>query len=97
MITGAALLALGAFIGFSPFIYLIIRALGNEEWDSSNLLNLLRVLAHIALHPGDLAYMWYVRRDSGGVIRLQQKPFGYISGDEFSENYRVRPPKGAFK
>ena len=70
------------FIGFGAK-----RALSSPNWDSSNLTNWLRLLAHVFLHPEDFGRMYYV--DKEGVIG--KRPFYYIDKDELSEVVKTRP------
>lgn len=65
----------------SPAI-VFIRAKRDSHWDDSNIFNMYRVFAHIALHPGDLGEVFYVDG---------RKPFWYINEDEFSEVVDSRP------
>lgn len=60
-------------------IYLRARHSG---WDDSNFFNILRVLAHLMLHPSDFVTMQY---PDG------KKPFWYLTKDEFSEVVDSRP------
>ena len=46
--------------------------------------NIIRVFAHLATHPDDFAKMQY---EDG------QKPFWYLSGDEFTDIVKTRPNK----
>jgi len=64
-------------IGLISFPFLLfLRARRSKEWDDSNITNIFRVLAHIAVRPADFGRMKY----SNGI-----RPFWYISKDELSE------------
>jgi hypothetical protein len=55
---------------------IFLRARKSNRWDDSNLFNIYRVVAYLAIHPqrfGELRYL-------NGY-----QPFWYISKDEFSE------------
>lgn len=94
---------IGVVIGFSPFLYLIHRAIGSEGWDDTNILNVFRVLSHLAAHPEDFAKMWYIDidvyeflSDESSFVEQSDyyRPFEYIGKDEFSEVFpRSRPWK----
>lgn len=80
--------ALGFLLGLLAFIaYGAYRAVGSDGWDDSNILNWLRLLSHVVMHPEDFAKMWYV--DENGV--RTRRPFDYIDKDEFSEVVKSRP------
>jgi len=64
-----------------PFI-IFLRARNDDAWDDSNMLNIIRLVAHIAAHPSDFGRMYY--KDGS-------KPFWYINKDEFSEIVDTRP------
>ena len=64
-----------------PFI-LFLRARNDDAWDDSNMLNIIRLIAHIAAHPSDFSKMQY--KDGS-------KPFWYLDKDEFSEIVKTRP------
>lgn len=65
-------------------LLLFIRARRDTHWDNSNMTNMYRLIAHVAAHPSDFAYMQY----SDG-----RKPFWYIKCDELSDVVNVRPPE----
>jgi hypothetical protein len=82
---GNILLGIFLFVGFGAY-----RALRSDGWDDSNLLNWLRLLSHVFIHPEDFGQMYYVPEhlideieEYGGV----SKPFDYINKDEFAENF----------
>lgn len=56
----------------------------HSGWDDSNIFNVFRVIAHLALHPKDFTLMQY---PDG------KKPFWYLTKDEFSEIVDSRPNK----
>ena len=76
------------------------RALNSDGWDNSNALNWLRLLSHVYIHPEDFGRMYYLdqmSRDilaSGGVVDGKHftRPFAYIVGDEFSDNFPETRP-----
>lgn len=65
-------------------IVIFLRARKCDQWDSSNMTNILRVFSHLATHPDDFAKMQY---PDG------KKPFWYLSGDEFTDIVKTRPNK----
>ena len=79
MINGLIGLLLGVLL--TPLI-LFIRAKRDSSWDDSNIFNMYRLVAHIALHPSDFGKMFY--KDGS-------KPFDYINKDEFAEVVDSRP------
>jgi hypothetical protein len=79
MITSLILAGLSFVAGmFALLFYILLRMLRSDGWDRSNLLNALRLLSHVAIHPEDFQFLQY---PDG------RKPFGYIGKDEFSENF----------
>lgn len=72
VITGVVLL-----IGYGAY-----RALGSDGWDNSNILNWLRLLSHVFIHPEDFGEMYY-----DDVLKGKVKPFAYIKGDEFADHF----------
>lgn len=79
---------LGFFLGvFTLLGYMIWRMLRSDGWDDSNILNALRVISHVTIHPEDLAVMWYL--DPEG--HPSRRPFDYISKDEFEDIVQSRP------
>lgn len=92
---------LGLLLGLLTFIgYGAHRAVGSAGWDDSNILNWLRLLSHVVMHPEDFAHMYYLSGNDWYVVdgsgrRLPDKdyrPFDYISKDEFSENFPESRP-----
>jgi len=81
---GYFLLALSMFLlGMLSFpLILFLRARKDSHWDDSNMTNIIRLVAHIATHPGDFGKMQY---EDG------TKPFWYLNKDEFSEVVKTRP------
>ena len=67
--------------------YMLYRMMKNESWDDSNLLNALRLISHVTLHPHDFGKMWYV----SGEGKPLSRPFWYIDKDELSEVVKSRP------
>ena len=65
-------------------LFIFIRARRDSSWDDSNMLNIYRVIAHLATHPSDFGRMIY---PSG------MKPFWYINKDEITEIVKTRPEK----
>lgn len=85
-------LLLGAF---ALVTYFVVRMLRSDGWDKSNVLNALRLLWHILVHPEDFGQMYYISDQSylnlgynGGHLK---RPFWYVSKDEFSEVVATRP------
>lgn len=73
----------GLFIGlFLMPVIVFIRARRVGGWDSSNMTNILRVLAHLATHPDDFLKFEYPNG---------KKPFWYLNKDEFGEVVETRP------
>lgn len=80
-------------------LYMLKRMLGSDGWDKSNILNALRLLAHVLFHPEDFGKMYYLTPED--VMRLESssvygdnkltRPFWYVSEDELSEVVRTRP------
>jgi len=63
-------------------LILFLRARKDDNWDDSNMTNIIRLVAHIATHPGDFGKMQY---EDG------TKPFWYLDKDEFSDVVKTRP------
>lgn len=57
-------------------LILFLRARRSDRWDDSNLFNIYRVIAHLAIRPEDFGSMQY---EDG------TRPFWYINKDEFSQ------------
>ena len=64
---------LGCFL-FPALLFL--RARRSDRWDKSNIFNIYRVVAYLAIHPEKFGEL----TDANG-----EKPFWYISKDEFSD------------
>lgn len=75
-------LLLGVIIGVILVPIVIYLRGRNSGWDDSNIFNVFRVLAHLALHPADFTLMQY---EDG------KKPFWYLTDDELSEVVKTRP------
>jgi len=63
-------------------LIIFIRARRDDSWDDSNMMNIYRVVAHLATHPSDFGKMRY---EDG------KKPFWYINKDELSDVVDARP------
>ena len=63
-------------------IVIFLRARKCSQWDGSNMMNIFRVIAHLATHPDDFAKFQY---EDGS------KPFWYLLGDEFADVVKTRP------
>ena len=63
-------------------IVIFLRARKCDQWDGSNMMNIFRVIAHLAAHPDDFAEFQY---PDGS------KPFWYLGGDEFADIVKSRP------
>ena len=57
-------------------LFLFLRARRDKAWDKSNVFNIYRVIAYLAVHPSKFGEL----RDENGDY-----PFWYISKDEFSD------------
>lgn len=55
---------------------LFLRARRSDKWDRSNIFNIYRVIAYLAIHPEKFGEL----RDNEG-----NQPFWYITEDEFSD------------
>jgi len=74
------------FVGFGAW-----RALRSDGWDDSNLLNWLRLLSQVFIHPEDFVRMYYVY--GMGLIddsRIE-RAFPYLGKDEFEGVVKSRP------
>jgi hypothetical protein len=63
-------------------IVIFLRTRKCDQWDHSNMMNIFRVIAHLATHPDDFAKFQY---PDGS------KPFWYLGGDEFADIVKSRP------
>ncbi len=63
-------------------IVIFLRARKCDQWDSSNITNIFRVIAHLAAHPDDFAKFRY---EDG------KRPFWYLDSDEFADIVKSRP------
>lgn len=82
----------GFFMGVTALLsYLVIRMLGSDGWDRSNITNALRLLSHVAMHPEDFVHMYYVEWVVEGTHINRRKAFPYLGKDELSEVVQTRP------
>ena len=95
VLAGLSFLA-GAFCFFG---YMIWRMMRNDGWtgDDSNINNAQRILSHVVLHTEDFSKMYYLT-DNQVVDILDafpdwelQRPFWYVTEDEFEGVVRTRP------
>ncbi|AKT91671.1 hypothetical protein [Campylobacter gracilis] len=63
-------------------IVIFLRARKCGGWDHSNMMNIFRVIAHLATHPDDFAKFRY---EDGS------RPFWYLGSDEFADVVKSRP------
>lgn len=86
------LFGITVFVGYGAY-----RATRSDGWDDSNVLNWLRLLSHVFIHPEDFGQMYYIPEDfvlesleeAGYTL---EKPFDYINKDEFADNFpQARP------
>ena len=80
-------LLIGFLLGVLLFpLLLFLRARRSDGWDDSNMMNIYRVIAHLATHPEDFGQMYYKKfihqRQEYG---LGKRPFWYIECDELSD------------
>lgn len=76
------LFILGLLLGVILIPLIIYFRATHAGWDDSNFFNVLRVICHLALHPGDFTKMRYTDG---------KNPFWYLTKDEFSEVVNSRP------
>ncbi len=76
------LFIIGLLIGALLIPLIIYFRARRSGWDDSNIFNVFRVIAHLALHPADFIRMQY---PDG------KKPFWYLTKDELSEVVDTRP------
>jgi len=81
---------------FALFGYMIWRCMRNEGWDDSNMTNALRLLSHVVLHPNDFGKMYYLDGWQLSLLRKEHgerldRPFWYVSEDEFEGVVKTRP------
>ena len=88
------LIALGAFL----LGYILFRLMGSDGWDDSNITNALRLLSHVTLHPEDFGKMYYIPEQAQLVLLRSEfhftnrdRPFWYVSEDEFDGVVKTRP------
>ena len=82
LLLGLLLFGVWLFGVFCCPMLLFIRARKDSSWDTSNMTNIFRLVAHIAAHPSDFGKMKF---DDG------TRPFWYINKDEFSDVVKSRP------
>lgn len=83
----------GYGFGFVSFIALVaFRALRSGHWDTSNLFNVLRIIAFIATHPEIFPYLRNTQVPSDASFKLKY-PFWYLKYDEFKEIVNTIPEK----
>jgi hypothetical protein len=78
--------------------YMVHRMMKNKGWDDSNVINALRLIAHVVLHPEDFGKMFYINGPVKHMLahygkdeEILQRPFWYVSKDELSEIVETRP------
>ena len=81
LIFGLCMFLLGVIL--TPLV-LFMRARRDDSWDDSNMMNIYRLVAHIATHPSDFGKVQY---PDG------KKPFWYINKDEITDIVDSRPSK----
>lgn len=85
---GSFFLGIFVFVGYGAY-----RALNSDGWDNSNVLNWLRLLSHVFIHPEDFGRMYYLPEGVEKELVRQgydmeaNRPFDYISNDEFADNF----------
>lgn len=100
-LTIAGLVGLGLIVflagALCMLLYIVLRMMKNDGWDDSNILNALRLLSHVAIHNEDFAKMFYLTEEqfnllvNNGHDLSKQRPFWYISEDEFETVVDTRP------
>ena len=92
-VSAILLLAAGFLAGVTVLLsYFVTRCLSSPGWDTSNMTNALRLLAHVVLHPEDFVHMWYVKW-ANGIGFDARRAFPYLGQDELSEVVKTRPTK----
>ena len=86
----------GFIIGaFSLLGYMIWRMLRSDGWDDSNVLNAVRLISHITIHPEDMEKLYYLDEEALAILDdygiHPKAPFWYIAYDEFKTVVRSRP------
>lgn len=76
------LFILGLILGALLIPIIIYFRARHSGWDDSNIFNVFRVIAHLALHPDDFLKMRY---EDG------KNPFWYLTKDEFRDVVDSRP------
>ena len=73
----------GIIFGWLTFpLVIFLRARKDSSWDSSNMTNIYRLIAHIAIHPNDFTKVTY---------KNGKNPFWYIGKDEITDIVDGRP------
>lgn len=91
------LTAIFSFIAgvFCLLAYMLFRMMRNDGWDDSNITNALRLLSHVVLHAEDFGKMYYLKdtdkQRMGEFFHGLQRPFWYVSKDEFEGVVKTRP------
>lgn len=79
--------------GFVSFILLVtFRALRSGHWDTSNIFNVLRVIAFIAVHPEVFPYLRNTNVPDDAPFK-EKYPFWYLKYDEFKEIVNTIPAR----
>ena len=98
-LTVAGLVGLGLVLFVAGAIgllfYMLLRMVGSDGWDDSNITNALRLLSHAVLHPEDFVKMFYLTKEQLAFLKEHghspKKPFWYLPFDEISEVVKTRP------
>ena len=92
----SAILMVGGFAFITGVVtllgYMIMRMMGSDGWDDSNITNALRLLSHVTLHPEDFGKMYYLSDVQRKIImetmvytdNAPKRPFWYVSGSQDS-------------
>lgn len=84
---GYMFLGIALYIGFKWF-----RAVTSGQWDTSNVLNLLRYESYHAMYPGNHANMYVLEEKHLDALHQAGfedliRPYRYVTGDEFSDHF----------
>lgn len=96
-ITGLIILGLILFVAGMAILllYMVSRLVGSDGWDDSNIINGIRLLTHAIFHPEDFGRMFYLTQDQLNLLKNNghnpDKPFWYVSEDEFDGVVATRP------
>lgn len=91
---GGFVMGIVFFVGYGAH-----RALKSKGWDDSNILNWLRLLSMVYIHPEWFGDMYYLNDDMVEALFDSNydienyKPFHYINKDEFKHNFPNSRPK----